>query len=142
MRRSASAILLAMGWASCTMAGPGEAPLPRVAPGQSVSLKVGEAAQSADGSLRFGFEAVTADSRCPRNVQCVWAGDATVRIWLQRGSAAREWRDLHSNTGSTREGPDPGLRLERLEPVPVAGQELPPRHYIATLVLSPPPPVR
>lgn len=136
MRRAASAILLAMAWASCTLAGPGDAPLPRVAPGQSVSLKPGEAAQSADGSLRFGFEAVTTDSRCPRNVQCVWAGNAVVRIWLQRGSGAREVRELHSSTGSTREGPDTGLRLERLDPVPVAGQELPPRNYIATLALA------
>lgn len=142
MRSAASAIVLALGYVSCTQAGPGDAPLPRVAPGQSVSLKVGESAQSADGSLRFGFEAVTTDSRCPKNVQCVWAGNATVRIWLQRGGAAREWRELHSSTGGTREGPDPGLRLERLDPVPVAGQELPPRNYVATLALAASAPAR
>ncbi len=102
----------------------------------SVSLKPGESAQSADGTLRFGFEGVSADSRCPKNVQCVWAGDATVRIWTQRGNGPRQPRELQLSTGTAREAPDPGLRLLRLEPVPVAGQALPPRDYVATFAFA------
>lgn len=36
------------------------------------------------GTLRY--VAVTGDSRCPPDVQCVWAGDATVAFeWLPKG---------------------------------------------------------
>ena len=136
MRWTASTILLSLGYVACGSAVSEPQPL-RIEPGQSISLRPGQVALAADGGLRFGFEAVTSDSRCPKNVQCVWAGDATVRIWVQRGAGAREVRDLHVATGSTREPPDPGVRLVRLDPVPFAGKTLEPRDYVATLALAP-----
>lgn len=135
MRRAAGAILLSVGWAACAVSAP-EAPPRRVAAGQPVSLKVGESAESADGRLRFGFERVSGDSRCPKNAKCVWAGDAVVRIWLQRDGAPKETRELHTATGGAKEGPDPGVRLLRLDPVPVVGQALDPGDYVATLALG------
>jgi hypothetical protein len=44
----------------------------------SLTLKVGEAAQLAGGVLTLTFDEVTGDSRCPKDVDCVWAGEATV----------------------------------------------------------------
>jgi hypothetical protein len=135
MRGSASVILLSLGWAACATSV--SEPLPqRIEPGQSVSLKIGESAEAAGGQLRFGFERVSADSRCPKNTKCVWAGDAVVRIWLQRGAGPRESHDLHTATGGAKAAPDPGVRLLRLEPVPVAGRALEPRDYVATLTLG------
>jgi hypothetical protein len=131
MRRVASALLLSLGGAACAVSV--SEPVPqRVEPGQAVSLRVGESAEAADGRLRFGFESVGTDSRCPKNALCVWAGDAAVRIWLQRGTGAREQRTLHTLTGGAREAPDPGVRLLRLDPQPVAGRALEPRDYVAT----------
>ena len=135
MRWAVSALLLSLGGASCAVS-VSEPPPQRVAPGQAVSLKIGESAVSTDGQLRFGVEGVSADSRCPKNAKCVWAGDATVRVWLQRGTGPKESRDLHAATGGAREAPDPGVRLLRLEPVPVVGRTLEPRDYVATLVFG------
>lgn len=79
------------------------------------------------------------DSRCPRDVTCIWAGEVTVRIHA-RGAAVDEEISL------TR-GPRPGaelvaiadheLRLSGVEPYPRAGSETPRDAYRATIVVTP-----
>lgn len=132
MRWAASAILLSLGWGACAVSVSGPQPQ-RIEPGQAVSLRIGESAEVAGGRLRFGFESVGADSRCPKGAQCVWAGNAAVRIWVQREGGPLERRELHTTTGGAREPPDPGVRLLALEPVPVVGRTLEQRDYVATL---------
>lgn len=62
----------------------------RVVPPAEVVLRQGEsAALGAPGSpeaLVVSFRRVTSDSRCPRNVQCVWAGEVTVLLTLSGGA--------------------------------------------------------
>jgi hypothetical protein len=43
-----------------------------------LELPIGTSASNADLSVRF--DAVTSDSRCPTGVQCVWEGNAGIRI--------------------------------------------------------------
>ena len=129
MRSAASAILLTLCWAACSAAGPDQ-PL-AIEAGKTFALRAGESAQTGDAALRIGFDSVSADSRCPKGERCVWAGDATVRIWLQRRSGAKEWLELHSANGD-----GPGVRLVRLDPSPVTGKVLAQRDYVATLALS------
>ena len=136
MRFAAATILLALCWAAGCVAGP-DRPAP-IEAGQAFSLRVGETAQTGDGAFRVEFETVSADSRCPKGVQCVWAGDATVRIWLQRRGGAREGRELHAATGAANGGnaASPELRLVRLDPTPVTGKVIAQRDYVVTLVLT------
>ena len=57
-------------------------------PGQTASLANG-------GTLRY--VRLVDDSRCPPNVQCVWAGDAVIALnWVPARGAARDLQ-LHSN---------------------------------------------
>lgn len=118
----------------CSTAGPAQ-PVPFDV-GKAFVLKVGQTAQTRSGDWRIGFEGVTADSRCPKGVQCVWAGDAVVRIWLQRASGARELRDLHTAANAPRGPGAPSVRLLRVDPLPVAGREIAREDYTATLVLT------
>ena len=46
--------------------------------GESFSLKLGETTRVDDTDLSLKFVAVTQDSRCPRDVQCIVAGEAVV----------------------------------------------------------------
>ena len=43
----------------------------------------------------IGFEAVHADSRCPKGEACVWEGDAIVLITVR--SAAGRWKNANSH---------------------------------------------
>lgn len=49
-------------------------------PNQEFSLAVGEKVQFQPAGLAIEFVEVKSDSRCPSDVVCVWAGEATVHI--------------------------------------------------------------
>lgn len=136
MKLAAATVVASLAWTGCSTAGPAS-PVP-IETGKAFSLKTGESAQTRDGSLRVGFDDVTADSRCPKGVQCVWAGDATVRVWLQHGSGPRETRELHTSPSAAQSARvlDHDLALVRLDPYPVNGRPTVKADYVATLTLG------
>ena len=112
---------------------------------ESFQLGVGESAVIESESLVIGFEEVSSDSRCPKGEQCVWEGDATVKVWLQRGSETREIRELHTTAGDLSEqsplseASQPRsragayeIKLLLLEPYPISGRALSQDDYQAT----------
>ena len=140
MKLTIAMLVSTLAWTACSVAA--TAPTVDIEPEMDFSLKVGEVAQLVGGALQIGVEGVTADSRCPKGEQCVWAGDATVRVWLRQGSGPKELRELHAAPGSA-----PavgilghGLTLVRLEPAPVTGRTIAGNAYLATLRLSRNPP--
>ena len=136
MKLAAATIVASLAWTACSMAGPAR-PVP-IEPGKDFSLKAGESAQTPDGSLQVGFDGVTADSRCPKGTQCVWAGDATARVWLQQGPGPKQMHELRAAAGAAQAVRVLGheLRLLRLDPYPVSGRPIAQGDYVATLSLS------
>jgi hypothetical protein len=135
MRPTAALIVSSLAWTACSLAGPAQPQALEL--DKDFSLKPGEWMQSADASVKLGFEAVTADSRCPKNAQCMVAGEAIVKVWMQQGSAPRQTRELRSAAGDpqrTRVG-DMEVRLLQVDPYPISGRTTPPQAYIATLTL-------
>jgi hypothetical protein len=59
--------------AACSGATTGEV---KAALNQEFRLSPGETASLAAEGLKIKFESVTADSRCPQGVTCIWAGEA------------------------------------------------------------------
>lgn len=104
---------------------------------RAFQLPVGGAAQLRSTDLRLGIEAVLSDSRCPKGVQCVWAGDAVLRVWLQRGTAGRQGVDLSLSAAEGTLVQGQRLRLIKLEPAPVAGKTFVQADYQATLLMQP-----
>jgi hypothetical protein len=88
-----AAVLSACGPSSGTVE---PAPTQYAMPGDTVELRYGATAQVGD-SLRITFQAVETDSRCPINVQCVWAGDAEIRLGIKAGAAAWQHVVLRAN---------------------------------------------
>ena len=136
MRLAAATIVASLAWTACSTAGPA-APAP-IELGKAFSLKPGEVALTADGGIRIGFTGVTADSRCPKGEQCVVAGDATVRVWLQQGAGPRQVGDLRAAPGKAQQLQvfAHELRLVGLAPYPVSGRVIAPADYAATLILT------
>jgi hypothetical protein len=110
----------------------------KVALGETFDLAVGESASIGAESLQIAFEDVPTDSRCPVGDRCVWQGDATVVVWLQKESAARQRGELHTSPGRDGAAILNGyeVRLLRLAPYPVSGQAILSRDYRATLEVS------
>ena len=102
----------------------------------SVPLRLGQ--RTRVGDLPLTLVSVLSDSRCPRDVLCVWLGDAVVRIQadppclLQGCLAPSALLELHTD-GEPREAEYFGyrIRLLALEPEPLAGARIDPRSYVA-----------
>ena len=67
-----------------------------IADGSDVQLGIGETARLADGS-RLSYLRLVNDSRCPPGVQCVWAGDAEIRLRWQPEDGSGSELSLHTS---------------------------------------------
>jgi hypothetical protein len=97
-----------------------------LAPGQRAALQ--------GTGLVVEFERVVSDSRCPRDVQCVWAGNASVRLRVSR-DGAEAWSGALNTYGDsqTRTFGDHELRVVSLAPAPVSTSSIESRNYRLTL---------
>jgi hypothetical protein len=93
----------------------------RLAPGASVSVKA--------AAMSVRFIAVTEDSRCPRDVTCVWAGEVKVQLALN---------DLPMEIlgGSNAVAAGYRVTLVQVEPEPLSTARIAPQDYRATLKID------
>jgi hypothetical protein len=121
---------------ACALLAGRDVPAPReVRLGESFPLGVGETARIKGEALTVEFESVGKDSRCPKGEQCVWEGNAIVRVWLRKGEEPRTALELHTSARGPAVGAAHGfaVRLLRLEPHPVTGGTIDKKRYRATL---------
>ena len=115
-------------------------PSPRTSDvGAPITLKVGQSVTVGTvDPLTVTFRRVESDSRCPQNVQCVWAGDAAVELRLARGGRAAG-TTLHT-TLEPREVEYDGfrVRLVQVTPAPTSGAPIAPSAYEITLEVTGP----
>jgi hypothetical protein len=74
------------------------------------------------------FIEVLEDSRCPKNVTCIWAGQAKVRLSVQPKGGSIEYRELTFSPGLQgailiAETKDCQIVVDHLNPYPEASQE-------------------
>src|SRR5205085_7430920 len=72
--------------------------------GHEFELKAGRVVTLDGGHLRIRFARVESDSRCPVDVECVWAGNAELLFEV----GARSWKEkttLRLNTNASPERP-------------------------------------
>jgi hypothetical protein len=105
--------------------------------GEPFTLAPGETAQVEGTGFAVTFESVSADSRCPSDVTCVWEGDAVVLVSLRPATTSP--RELHTSGRFATEAEVDGyrVRLVELAPVPRSGASPAPSAYRLTLVVTP-----
>jgi hypothetical protein len=127
----------------CANVGPGCASdLPRPSPvpiGRPFELHpMGSAL--ADDALTVTFEGVRSDSRCPTDVVCISAGDATVVVRLTAPTGGQVERELHTNPGRTGTAETSylayAITLVALSPMPRSDRPIPLGDYVATLTIE------
>src|SRR5919206_5039217 len=81
------------------------APAQKERVGREFKIKVGRTVTLKGESLRLRFVRVADDSRCPTNVDCVWAGNAEVLIEASAGRArGKKVLTLSTNASQGRSG--------------------------------------
>ncbi|WP_147395402.1 hypothetical protein [Altericroceibacterium spongiae] len=124
---SAAATVLML--TACTATGPASAPAgPSDHPGTAYA-RIGETVY-VDGPQVTPLE-VLEDSRCPKDVQCIQAGQVRlkVRIDLGSGSEFREFAWPERNGAHRRQVADGTLELVSVTPVRVSSQPPAPQDY-------------
>ena len=105
---------------------------------ESFTLAPGQTVEVEGTGLRVTFESVSADSRCPEDVTCVWEGDAVVIVSVQATGSARVQRELHTSARYPTEVDAGGYRVRLVEvvPVPRSAASPAPGDYRVTLLVS------
>lgn len=90
--------VIAVASAACSTPEPLEqsGSLQHVEAGDTIRLQYGGSAALGSAGARIVFSDVEADSRCPTDVTCVWAGDAHVQIEAVSPDGTTRTLDLHT----------------------------------------------
>jgi len=102
---------------------------------QTARLRVGDVVQI-DGSIAaLTFKAVTRDSRCPKGVRCIRAGEAVVVLELRAGADETSTLtfDVPPDGGASQSLRAYRIEILSLDPQAEADVEIAPRDYIATI---------
>ena len=103
---------------------------------QQFTLKMGESGVARSERLHVEFVSVGDDSRCPKGVTCVWAGNAKVLLKIWKGTTKPSELELNTNSNpKTSQYLGYELRLEKLEPYPEANDPIKPSDYEVTLTV-------
>jgi len=126
-----------LGFIACAADGSPAAP-ESVKLSQTFTLKVGRSTSVDGEGIQVGFEAVVSDSRCPKGAQCIVAGDATIRVWLARGSQPHQTRELKTAPPDKAQAVIDSYRLtlSALTPEPTVDGTPRLSDYVATLVVA------
>lgn len=102
--------------------------------GNEVTLAPGASVTYTPAKVVVELVGVVTDSRCPRDVTCMWAGEVKVLVSI-RDNEKPPTRHEISEGGHEIAG-DYRLSVVRVQPEPVASGKIPPESYRATLLLQ------
>ncbi len=106
--------------------------------GKEFSIKVGQQAKVEATDVQVKFNGVPQDSRCPTNVNCVWAGNAQVSLeWMVDKCPTSITLNTHATPEAGDESKVGGFRIKliKLEPYPHTEKKISPSDYTATLLV-------
>jgi hypothetical protein len=106
---------------------------------ESFTLNGGQEAEIQGENLSLRFAEVLEDSRCPRQVECEWAGQARIALEVQQGEADPVTVELNTYAyegQQTAEVGDYTIQLRAIDPYPeTPGETITFETYRATLVV-------
>lgn len=117
----------------------GEPDPPQAGVGQEFPIKVGQQIKLAGQDVKVKFVAVSEDSRCPTDVNCVWAGNAAIALDFVDGNCTTL---LKLNTHQNSQSPENGkagtyrVKLVKLDPHPRSTEKIAAGDYTATLIIT------
>jgi hypothetical protein len=103
---------------------------------ETISIGVREAKKVFDRAATIRVLMVVEDSRCPEGTTCVQAGNAKVRISVQKGTDASKIVELNTNGENTATVEGFELKLDSLTPSPTSAEPIKQKDYVANLTVK------
>ena len=98
---------------------------------ENVTVKAGTQRSAKRSKLKIKFVSVVDDSRCPEGANCVWAGNAQIKVLIGNGKTSKEF-EMNTTLGPKGDSFDGwAIYLEELTPYPKAGASASPTAYQA-----------
>lgn len=104
---------------------------------QQIKVRVGNQTKASRSKLIVKFVSLIEDSRCAEGTNCVWAGNARIKVSIKKGSDPAETFEMNTNVGT--DGVTYGqyaIYLTNLTPVPRANIRINRNAYTATFTIS------
>lgn len=109
----------------------------RVRMQQEFDLRAGRQATIKDAGLSITFVELIEDSRCPEGVDCIWAGNGEITLFLKKGRHKSVIFKLNTTSepkSFTYQGYE--ISLVKLAPYPKIDVKINKGDYVATLVVK------
>lgn len=103
---------------------------------KEVIIKNGQAVNIKSENLLIKFISVQEDSRCPKDVNCVWAGNGKIIINVSQSNDNKKEFELNTNlnpTSITYQGYE--IKLEKLNPYPHSKSKIEKSDYEAIFII-------
>lgn len=103
---------------------------------ETITLNVGKQKTAKKSRLKIKFLEVTEDSRCPTGVNCIWAGNAKVKVKIIGARSSKEF-EFNTNMGpkgDTFEGW--AITIDELTLAPHADKPVDPKSYKAKFTVT------
>ncbi len=100
---------------------------------ETVTLKVGQQKIAKMSGLKVKFLGVTEDSRCPKDVECIWPGNAKVKF---RITGEKGTKDYIFNSTVGQRGDQVGVwavSIDTLSPEPTSSRKIAANAYVVKL---------
>lgn len=104
---------------------------------QELKVQVNEQKSINSNDLTVEFVSVLEDSRCPEGTNCIWAGNAKIKLKLKQKNGA--WKTFELNTNIEKNELKFGgyvIKITELTPTPAASVGINPNCYIATFSIN------
>ena len=105
--------------------------------GQNFELAFDQSAISTDGTVEVHFKSVESDSRCPSDVICIWAGEASIALTISMGNTDVDVTlSTHPDFGPVDTVDQYIFTLVNLAPYPISSQQYNDEDYSAELLVE------
>ena len=100
---------------------------------ETLVIKRGQQRSAVNGEVILKFVSVIEDSRCPNDVNCVWAGNAKIEVLITDKHGGSKKAVMNTTTGQLGDQYNGyAIYLTSLTPLPKSGKTIKQRSYVAT----------
>lgn len=104
---------------------------------QTITTRVGKQKKASRSKITVKFVELIEDSRCPEGTQCVWAGNAKIKVTVSKNGSQPMTFEANTNNGAkgeTYEGY--AISLTNLTPTPASNVRINRNAYTATFSIT------
>ncbi len=102
-----------------------------------IKVRVGKQKKFSRSKISVKFVSLIEDSRCPEGVNCVWAGNARIKVQISEGKDAGETFEMNTNLGAKGASfRGYAVNLVSLTPTPKADAKVSSDSYAAVFSIS------